>query len=93
MICCWCQTPQFGGAGASRVEEGEVSRVAVGMEWHREGWPLPGGPLRSAVTVLKLCKLFPSVKNTSTLITWERKPSAGFGKMFRYLEVDVHGDF
>lgn len=51
MICCWCQTPQFGGAGASRVEEGEVSRVAIGMEWHREGWPLPGGPLRSAVTV------------------------------------------
>lgn len=39
------------GAGGSRVEQGEVSCMAVGMEWHREGWPLPGGPLRSVVTV------------------------------------------
>lgn len=53
VIHCWCQTPQFEGAEGSRDEQGQVSPVAVGVEWYREGWPLPGDSLGS----FKVCAL------------------------------------
>lgn len=39
--------PSLRGAEGSRVEQGQVSPMAVGVEWYREGWPLPCGPLGS----------------------------------------------
>lgn len=91
------------GAGGSRVEQGCTDRGDLCQVAH---W----GPsefmhyfkdmpcvrcLLVTVDSVKIVQIVPIYEDILPHSTWERKPWAGFGKMFKYQEVqvDVHGGF